>query len=450
MICGRTGKEKKNEDSFWFCSASFGGKILLTSLLLIRLGKVRSFLLLVPPLSPLSRRQPKRILDVNAPADALHRPQRIHDPELERAQQRDKHLVQLDHRDVLAQTPEAAAAKDQLQRALHRVQARTSVVPPAGVDPPVGPEDVGVGAVDVLAAVRRDLADGDLDAAGQEDAVHRLAARRRDLGLQTRDGRPHAQALFDAGLQVGQPARLGRRDDGARDVGAVGVEFVHESAVDGRVGEDVQQRHADRGRGRVGAAEDLQHRLALGLLLGEAVAHERAQHVRVVFRVGAVALAHDALRDAEHRAHADPVRGFRREERLHRPAGEEAVDDGEVGAALQDLQECRRRRDVRVDVFVLRQVAEGGPEGDVCQHVQREVLRVPGEVDGSVTAGGFAADQRDEVEDARVDVGFEVGDVAAGVLQLSFHFLSCHAMSSLTHRRRRTNRGRGKQGNLVA
>jgi hypothetical protein len=79
--------------------------------------------------------------------------------------------------------------------------------------------------------------------------------RRDFFGEEAGDGRVQAQAFFDAGLEVGEGAGFGVAQDGAREAvrGGGGGELGHQGCVDGHVGGDEEEGHADSGGGGVGA-----------------------------------------------------------------------------------------------------------------------------------------------------------------------------------------------------
>ena len=198
-------------------------------------------------LPPLPHGKPKLTPNMRPPTGRVQRFRGIHNTPLKLAQQRGKDLTQLHHRHVLPQTAKPPTPKHHVQRPLHLLQL---LVPRRRrLQPPLRPENIRVRAEDLLAPHRRVLVVPDLYAAGEEDAVHRLAPLGRDLGLQARERRPHAQTLPDAGLQVAQVLRRRIFHQGLGAAVDICVELGDEFRVRARRGQDVEQGHADGGCG---------------------------------------------------------------------------------------------------------------------------------------------------------------------------------------------------------
>lgn len=271
-------------------------------------------------------------------------------------------LLELQAGQRASQAAKAAVAKHERLGLGHAGQA----VGVALEEPARGAEDVGVGPEDAGVVHQPPAVPADMHAAGDEAPVGEHVAAGRDLLGQARDdGRVHAQALADDGLQVGQAAGLAVGEDGAVEAAGRqrGVELLAEGLEDGGVGEDVVERHADAGRGAVAANRDLDEGFALELRLREALGHEAAQHVFVLDGVVAEALAHHVLRECHGPAHARL--GCRvREQLLDEGDAEYVVEFGVVHQHVHEGEGFLDVLDVAEGIAVGAHEAESLAEGD--------------------------------------------------------------------------------------
>lgn len=121
-------------------------------------------------------------------------------------------------------------------------------------EPPLWPKDVGIRAPDCFRSSDSVEALADLGASGDEIAVEVVAFGGYSLESETAHRRPHAKALADYGLEVGQGLGL-CPGDGMADGRGGAADFVDEGAVCWGRGDERQESHAKGVGGGVGARD---------------------------------------------------------------------------------------------------------------------------------------------------------------------------------------------------
>lgn len=152
----------------------------------------------------------------------------------------DKDLVKLDESYRFPKTPKSAIAKDEIEHLLHLLHLVRVVIEPA-----LRTENLRVLAEDGN-SLHSPRAIGDLGATGYETAFNHITLRRHFFLQPGGDGRPDAQAFFDAGLEVGEGFRFGVGDGAGYLVVGFGAEDLRgKFGVDARDADYMEHCGAD-------------------------------------------------------------------------------------------------------------------------------------------------------------------------------------------------------------